>query len=126
VTLVADPRSNSVLVRGENAVAGGPCPRADRAARHAGRVGGNIFIIYLKNADALGMRKNAARACFRAAASRPRLAPLATLPGLGTAITGGGTRGRSAVAAGLAVAPSTARIQRRRRDHPGRFREQRA
>lgn len=52
VTLVADPRSNSVLIRSDNP------GRAERVREFIekldvpGRPGGNIFIIYLKNADA--------------------------------------------------------------------------
>ncbi len=52
VTVVADPRSNSVLVRSENAA------RAERVRALVeqldtpGRPGGNIFIVYLKNAEA--------------------------------------------------------------------------
>jgi len=53
VILVADPRSNSVLIRGDNA------PRVARVRSlieqldTPGRVGGNIFIIFLKNAEAV-------------------------------------------------------------------------
>jgi general secretion pathway protein D len=52
VILVADPRSNSILVRADNP------GRAERVRQlveqldSPGRVGGNIFIIYLKNAEA--------------------------------------------------------------------------
>jgi len=53
VALVADPRSNSVLIRGDNA------PRVARTRAlieqldTPGRAGGNIFIIFLKNAEAV-------------------------------------------------------------------------
>jgi general secretion pathway protein D len=53
VVLVADPRSNSILIRGDNA------PRVARIRSlieqldTPGRAGGNIFIIFLKNAEAL-------------------------------------------------------------------------
>ena len=52
VTLVADPRSNSVMLRSDNA------PRAARVKAlieqldTPGRPGGNMFIVYLKNAEA--------------------------------------------------------------------------
>ncbi|HXX86321.1 MAG TPA: type II secretion system secretin GspD [Casimicrobiaceae bacterium] len=53
VVIVADPRSNSVLIRGDNA------PRVARVRAlieqldTPGRTGGNIFIIFLKNAEAV-------------------------------------------------------------------------
>src|SRR5215831_1442526 len=53
VVLVADPRSNSILIRGENG------PRVARIRSlieqldTPGRAGGNIFIIFLKNAEAV-------------------------------------------------------------------------
>jgi general secretion pathway protein D len=52
VTLVADPRSNSIIVRSEN---NGRVARVRQLIEQLdtpGRAGGNIFIIYLKNADA--------------------------------------------------------------------------
>jgi general secretion pathway protein D len=53
VVLVADPRSNSILVRGDNA------PRVARVRSlieqldSPGRTGGNIFVVFLKNAEAV-------------------------------------------------------------------------
>src|SRR5215831_19125563 len=53
VVLVADPRSNSVLIRGDNA------PRVARVRAlieqldSPGRTGGNIFVVFLKNAEAV-------------------------------------------------------------------------
>jgi general secretion pathway protein D len=52
VTLVADPRSNSIIVRSDNP---GRAARARQLIEQLdtpGRAGGNIFILYLKNADA--------------------------------------------------------------------------
>jgi general secretion pathway protein D len=53
VTLVADPRSNSVLVRAESAARLGRVRSLIEQLDTPGRPGGNIFIIYLKNAEAI-------------------------------------------------------------------------
>ncbi len=53
VTLVADPRSNSVLVRAESAARLGRVRSLIEQLDTPGRAGGNIFIIYLKNAEAI-------------------------------------------------------------------------
>ena len=53
VTFVADPRSNSVLVRGENAARLARVRSLIEQLDTPGRAGGNIFIIYLKNAEAV-------------------------------------------------------------------------
>ena len=53
VTLVADPRSNSILVRAENAVRMARVRSLLEQLDTQGRAGGNIFIIYLKNAEAV-------------------------------------------------------------------------
>ena len=52
VTLVADPRSNSVLVRSENPTRAARVRQLIEQLDTPGRPGGNLFIIYLKNADA--------------------------------------------------------------------------
>jgi general secretion pathway protein D len=52
VTVVADPRSNSVLVRAESPSRLGRVRALIEQLDTAGRAGGNIFIIYLKNAEA--------------------------------------------------------------------------
>jgi general secretion pathway protein D len=52
VTLVADPRSNSVLVRAESAARIVRVRSLIEQLDTPGRAGGNIFIIYLKNAEA--------------------------------------------------------------------------
>src|ERR1700687_4871892 len=105
VTLVADPRSNSVLVRGENASRVARARALIEQLDTPGRVGGNIFIIYLKKGDAVRVARTL-RALFSGGGeSTGESAPPMTLPGLGTAITAG-----AAVAAPrpltAAVAPS--------------------
>ncbi|MEP6944032.1 MAG: type II secretion system secretin GspD [Betaproteobacteria bacterium] len=53
VTLVADPRSNSVLVRAESPARIARVRSLIEQLDTPGRAGGNIFIIYLKNAEAV-------------------------------------------------------------------------
>jgi general secretion pathway protein D len=89
VTLVADPRSNSVLVRGENASRVARARALIEQLDTPGRVGGNIFIIYLRNADAVRIARTL-RALFSGGSETTNeSAPAATLPGLGTPITAG-------------------------------------
>ncbi len=52
VSVVADPRSNSVLVRAENPTRLARVRALIEQLDTPGRAGGNIFIIYLKNAEA--------------------------------------------------------------------------
>ena len=89
VTLVADTRSNSVLLRGENASRVARARALIEQLDTPGRVGGNIFIIYLRNADAVRVAKTL-RALFSGGSETTGDSPPAqTLPGLGTAITAG-------------------------------------
>ena len=53
VTIVADPRSNSVLVRSDSATRIARARSLIEQLDTPGRAGGNIFIIYLKNAEAV-------------------------------------------------------------------------
>ena len=53
VSVVADPRSNSVLVRSDNPSRLARVRALIEQLDTPGRAGGNIFIIYLKNAEAL-------------------------------------------------------------------------
>jgi general secretion pathway protein D len=52
VTLVADPRSNAVLVRSDNASRAARVRSLIEQLDTPGRPGGNLFIVYLRNADA--------------------------------------------------------------------------
>jgi len=53
VTMVADPRSNSVIIRSENPARVARVRQLIADLDTPGRPGGNIFIIYLKNAEAV-------------------------------------------------------------------------
>jgi general secretion pathway protein D len=52
VTLVADPRSNSVMLRSDNPARAARVKALIEQLDTPGRPGGNMFIVYLKNADA--------------------------------------------------------------------------
>ncbi|MEP7207409.1 MAG: type II secretion system secretin GspD [Casimicrobiaceae bacterium] len=52
VTVIADPRSNSILLRAENPARASRARALIEQLDTAGRVGGNIFIVYLRNAEA--------------------------------------------------------------------------
>lgn len=52
VTVVADPRSNSILLRSENPARAARAKALIEQLDTPGRPGGNMFVIYLKNADA--------------------------------------------------------------------------
>jgi general secretion pathway protein D len=90
VSLVADPRSNSILVRSDNAA------RANRARAlieqldTPQRAGGNVFIVYLKNADAMrvaetlrGLYGGGSGAADRGAAGGIPVAPMVAAAGGG-------------------------------------------
>jgi general secretion pathway protein D len=53
VSLVADPRSNSVLVRSDNPARAVRARQLIEQLDTPQRAGGNVFIVYLKNADAM-------------------------------------------------------------------------
>ena len=52
VVLVADPRSNSILIRADNPARSARVRQLIEQLDTPSRVGGNVFIVYLKNADA--------------------------------------------------------------------------
>ncbi|HEX7329024.1 MAG TPA: type II secretion system secretin GspD [Casimicrobiaceae bacterium] len=52
VTLVADPRSNSVMIRSDNAARTAEVRALVEELDTPQRAGGNVYIVYLKNADA--------------------------------------------------------------------------
>jgi len=111
VTLVADTRSNSVLVRGENASRVARARALIEQLDTPGRVGGNIFIIYLKNADAVHVARTL-RALFSGGSDPTNEStPPQTLPGLGTPITAGAPGSASAsapVPLGASASPGAA------------------
>ena len=110
VTLVADARSNSVLIRGENAARLARLRTLIGELDTPGRSGGNISIIYLKNADATRVARTL-RALFSGGADTGDLAPANSLApnvaGLGTSTaTGANPGGVGASALANTVSPA--------------------
>jgi len=88
VTLVADPRSNSVLIRSDNPARAARVRSLIEQLDTPQRVGGNMFIVYLKNADATRIAE--------------------TLRGLFGGGPGGGPAERAPLASSATGAPATA------------------
>jgi general secretion pathway protein D len=105
LTLVADARSNSVLIRGENAARLARVRTLIGELDTPGRAGGNISIIYLKNADAVRVARTL-RALFSGGGDTGDLAPATSLA---PNVSGLGTSG-PATASPVAGAASTAAI----------------
>ena len=111
VTLVADPRSNSVLVRADNPARAARVRQLIEQLDTPGRPGGNMFIVYLKNAEAARVAQTL-RALLTAAAMPARR------PASGVART---RRRRVPIgdgAAGAAPAPTAADGAAAARDAP--------
>lgn len=108
LTLVADARSNSVLIRGENAARLARVRALIGELDTPGRAGGNISIIYLKNADALRVARTL-RALFSGGADTGELAPATSLApnvaGLGTSATANATSAAMGTPAAANAAP---------------------
>ncbi len=113
-TIVPEPRSNSLLVRAPNAARLASIRAAiDRLDRPApgGGPGGNIWVVHLKNADAVRMAA-VLRAAFPGSggggaggASAPSQSPAATAPGAGGAPGGASPQATAPISA--SAAPST-------------------
>ena len=110
VSVVADPRSNSVLVRAENPSRLARVRSLIEQLDTPGRAGGNIFIIYLKNAEALRVAQTL-RALLSggsdttAAPSSLTLTPPTPI-GAGTAMGATATAAASPIASPLVYASS--------------------
>jgi general secretion pathway protein D len=116
VALVADPRSNSILIRADNPARGARVRQLIEQLDTPARAGGNVFIVYLKNAEAAhvaetlrGLYGSDRPATAGAAAS----SSLATIP-VAAAMPGATTPGFPASAAATsplatsAASPTTA------------------
>jgi general secretion pathway protein D len=103
LTLVADARSNSVLVRGENAARLARVRALITELDTPGRAGGNISIIYLKNADAVRVARTL-RALFSGGGDTGEVTPAASLaPSAGGPAAGGMTTATAAGAGATAT-----------------------
>ncbi len=110
LTLVADARSNSVLIRGENAARLARVRALIEGLDTPGRAGGNISIIYLKNADAVRVARTL-RALFTGGGDAGDVTPSTSLaPNAGGLAAGGMTTatatGPGATASAGAAPPS--------------------
>ena len=107
VTLVADTRSNSILVRGDNASRVARARSLIEQLDTPGRAAGNMFIIYLKNADATHVAQTL-RALLTGGGDT---GTTSTTAGFGNSSSGlsssGGVSGTSgSTTSGLATAPT--------------------
>ncbi len=129
--MVADPRSNSIIVRSENSSRVARVRQLIEQLDTPGRAGGNIFIIYLKNAEAARVAQTLRSLLTGGADVAPQgagslapaaaAAPSGALAGVAAAAaqpsgTGGGA-GAVAFAAERRVDPGGPDEQRA--DHPG-------
>jgi general secretion pathway protein D len=92
LTLVADSRSNSVLVRGDNAARLARVRALIEQLDTPGRAGGNISIIYLKNADAVRVARTL-RALFGGGGDSGEIAPSPSMAPTAGALGGMTTAG---------------------------------
>ena len=79
VSLVADPRSNSILVRSESAARANRVRQLIEQLDTPQRAGGNVFIVYLKNADAIRVAETL-RGLYGGGSGAERAGPSASPP----------------------------------------------
>ncbi len=104
--ILADPRSNSVLIRSDSPSRAARVRALVEQLDTPGRAGGNIFIIYLKNAEAARVAQTL-RALLTGADIGPLPGPLSpTVSGTGTAPSG--TTTSASMAPTLAPTPTPA------------------
>ncbi|HTR58243.1 MAG TPA: type II secretion system secretin GspD [Casimicrobiaceae bacterium] len=109
VSLAADPRSNSILVRADNPTRLARVRALIEQLDTPGRAGGNIFIIYLKNAEAVRVAQTLRGLLTGGGGEAPGTTVTATPTSLSASLSaiGGGATPTSIVAPGPA-APATA------------------
>ena len=101
VSLVADPRSNSILVRADNPARGARVRQLIEQLDTPTRTGANVFIVYLKNAEAAQVAETL-RGLY--GGERPAAAPVsATAVGLPSGLS----MPASATSAGSGTSPAT-------------------
>jgi general secretion pathway protein D len=128
VTVVADARSNSVLVRADNPGRAARVRQLIEQLDTAGRAGGNMFIVYLRNAEAARVVQTLRALLTGQDSSAPSTGGLAPQnPGtmsLGTTSVASSPAGTQALP--YTGAQAADELQRGRRDDLRRHREQRA
>ncbi len=103
VTLVADPRSNNILIRADNPGRTAQVRQLIEQLDTPGRAGGNIFIIYLKNAEAWRVAQTL----------RSLLAgggDVVQPPGSSLSLSGGGGSGSSTSSSPSTTSPTTGAV----------------
>ncbi len=105
VTLVADTRSNSILIRGDNSSRVARARSLIEQLDTPGRAGGNIFIIYLRNAEAVRVAQTL-RALFSGGSDVTTSSAASTPPSLSAANALSATGGVAAPVP-VAAVPST-------------------
>src|SRR5882672_3010072 len=100
VSLVADPRSNSILIRTDNAARGARVRQLIEQLDTPARIGGNVFIVYLKNADATHVAETLRGLYGGERAGAPGAAAAATYAAMPAALP------NAAAPAGLGVSPA--------------------
>ncbi len=107
VTLVADTRSNSILIRGDNSSRVARARSLIEQLDTPGRAGGNIFIIYLRNAEAVRVAQTL-RALFSGGSDTTTVgSPLTSLPSMSTGNTLSATGGAGTAAPVAAMSSTT-------------------
>jgi general secretion pathway protein D len=102
VTIVADPRSNSIVVRADNPGRTARVRQLIEQLDTPGRAGGNMFIVYLRNAEAPRVVQTLrALLTGQDAGAAPSSAPLSPLP----AATSGAPASTAAMPAGTQPLP---------------------
>ncbi len=105
VTLVADPRSNSVMLRSENPARAARVKALVEQLDTPGRPGGNMFIVYLKNAEAARVAQTL-RALMTGGADAP--AATASPSAIGNSLTSATAAAATPGAASATPPPSAA------------------
>ena len=134
VALVADPRSNSILIRADNPARGARVRQLIEQLDTPARTGGNVFIVYLKNAEAAqvaetlrgAVRRRARHAAGHAGARRATGDAGGASPAAATTTTELPASARGDEPLATSAHGAARRLRGRRRDDPGRRREQRA
>ncbi len=97
VTVVADSRSNSILLRSDNPARAARVRAMIEQLDTPGRPGGNMFIVYLKNADAARVAQTL-RSLLSGGSEAPAAAAAAAPSGIGTQLATAAPAGAPVVA----------------------------
>jgi general secretion pathway protein D len=102
VALVADPRSNSILIRADNPARGARVRQLIQQLDTPSAVGGNVFIVYLKNAEAAQVADTLRGLYGGERATTPGL-PVTTTTSIPTGMSGAGATSTTSFGASTAA-----------------------